>query len=744
MDNSIISKLAALVLVLMIVAAMPAAASDMVRQSLSDVRVLYVFSDPSEIDWPTIYYLNDNFGCRVDLVTMYQQRSYQSISNEIVGQHIYLHECYLDSDDSSAMTTVTEDIFAERRPDIVLFAPDAHEGLYERLGDCLLALPADSTKLFDLVKIYFAADGGATRIDSLGGVILNPYELSSRYKKRMKQEIPELFPWYRHDAIQYAHQSRYHAILNRHQAPTADVDFLSGLETLRLASFVDQLFDEGPMRRTFQQQARRFVSGFRASQTTIGQRRTDHILSGYRELRLLREAVDRAGLGTRLEAFREYLARLAVRAEEASLEAAGIAWNGRISLRDSPHGPRLKFSLTVSVNGPREVELSQINFHPHWDTATVTLDSNLYTVTPHQSFVREVLVDVDRARLEAQQPESLSFSAVLSYGSIPLVLEKSMTLRSQPDLALRFDPASCLVAPVAGLDIDRLVSSTSLHVIIDKPREFAGTVRLELETPRGVFAGAYRQDIELKADETRESVRIPFTVSNLMEMGRQEAVVSLINDGLTVARDTAYLRIARCHISDTLSIGFLPDSSGLLEDVLRMTDANFLPLTDRALETADLSAYDVIVVGSGAYRNHPSFRIIHDQLHDYLRWGGSLVVFGQDLNWPDGSLPFSMAPAVEHLDRSDIEAVLPDARIFSKPYRVSTKILLDSFGKRQIMAPAIVSPAERVLQTSDGASLLSVSRLGTGQMIYCGIPLLEMVSRLDLEAIHLFANILNY
>ena len=39
-----------------------------------------------------------------------------------------------------------------------------------------------------------------------------------------------------------------------------------------------------------------------------------------------------------------------------------INWDGKIFLRDSPHGPRLKFALTISVNGPREVELSQINF----------------------------------------------------------------------------------------------------------------------------------------------------------------------------------------------------------------------------------------------------------------------------------------------------------------------------------------------------------------------------------------------
>ncbi|MHC4501282.1 MAG: hypothetical protein ACYS21_19480, partial [Planctomycetota bacterium] len=57
---------------------------------------------------------------------------------------------------------------------------------------------------------------------------------------------------------------------------------------------------------------------------------------------------------------------------------------------------------------------------------------------------------------------------------------------------------------------------------------------------------------------------------------------------------------------------------------------------------------------------------------------------------------------------------------------------------------AVLAPAEKVFVTPTGAVLLSVSRLGEGQVIFCGLPLIEMISRLELEAIHLFANILNY
>ncbi|MEA3296723.1 MAG: hypothetical protein U9R56_02530, partial [candidate division Zixibacteria bacterium] len=37
--------------------------ADLVTYSLCDVRVLYLFDDPRTIDWPVLYYLNDNYGC---------------------------------------------------------------------------------------------------------------------------------------------------------------------------------------------------------------------------------------------------------------------------------------------------------------------------------------------------------------------------------------------------------------------------------------------------------------------------------------------------------------------------------------------------------------------------------------------------------------------------------------------------------------------------------------------------------
>jgi len=259
-----------------------------------------------------------------------------------------------------------------------------------------------------------------------------------------------------------------------------------------------------------------------------------------------------------------------------------------------------------------------------------------------------------------------------------------------------------------------------------------------------MFAGAYNQDILLEKGSARQTIRIPFTVSQLFELGIQRATASLSIDDHVIAADTGRVRIAECHVADEIRIGFLSDSSGLLEDVLEMTDAVVSPITDRGLLTGDLNAYDVIVIGSGSFRTYPSFVKIKDRFEDYVRQGGSITILGQPDDWPIGAMAASVTPATELVSHETLKNLIPEARILAQPYKITEKGLLSDFFRQTETTPAIVAPAEKVYVTPSGATLLSVTRLGDGQIIYCGFPVLEMASKLNIEAIHLFANILNY
>ncbi|KAA3636465.1 MAG: hypothetical protein DWP97_02685, partial [Calditrichaeota bacterium] len=208
--------------------------------------------------------------------------------------------------------------------------------------------------------------------------------------------------------------------------------------------------------------------------------------------------------------------------------------------------------------------------------------------------------------------------------------------------------------------------------------------------------------------------------------------------------DTSKVRIASCNISDTRKIGFLPDEDGKLEDILPMTDAAYRPLTDRTLVKGDLEAYDVIVIGTNSFRKYDSFSKLKDRFETYLKQGGSIVIFPQSSDWPNDALPVSFAPTEEYVDFESMTNRIQGANILSRPYKISEKNLLSSYFKKREVYPALVAPSEKVYITKSGATLLSVSRIGDGQIIFCGFPLLDMVADLNIEAIHLFANLMNY
>jgi len=127
-----------------------------------------------------------------------------------------------------------------------------------------------------------------------------------------------------------------------------------------------------------------------------------------------------------------------------------------------------------------------------------------------------------------------------------------------------------------------------------------------------------------------------------------------------------------------------------------------------------------------------------------MRAGGSIVVLGQPDVWPLDAVPASIVPTFELASNTEITNRIPGARVLSRPYKITEKNLLSSFYKPVELASAIVTPAEGVYVTPSGSTVLSVTRLGSGQMIYCGLPLLELISKLNIDTIHLFANILNY
>lgn len=730
-------------LALMVLAA-SALAADPVAYVLSDVRVLYLADEADAIDWPTLYYLNDEHGCRVDVVLAHERSSFRATAAAVPDRDVYLHHFYLPPGDDNAVDSAMALLFAERRPDIVLFEAARGEGGYNVLRERILASEPSVDRRFNMLKIYEQVADPAVTSDTAETVSVNARELAVRHADRIESEVPRLLDRMRVSAATEPHLVRYQLLRSRVGGRLPEIVFLSGVPQNRLSAIIEESVGEGPKKTTLLRHSRQFLSALNSALALEGRERVAAIIEGYRALNDLMTASAGNPVFDAQVDLRAYISDLLAQTEELALQAAGVHWDGAITLRDSPDGPRLKFRATLAADGPREVRFGDVQFHPYWDTATVSLDTATRVIAPHQAFVREYLVEVGTQYLEASREDSLIFTAEIEFGAIPLTVRSAIPVGEKVELDVQFEPDFAFVPPVADLDVDRVVTPMNLRVVIEKPRDFAGMVNLHLETPRGLFAGAYQQEISLDKGSLRETVRIPFSISKLFELGLQHQVITLAYRGNTVATDTALVRIASCHVNDKIQVAFLPDTTGRLEDVLNMTDAAFRPLTDRGLVTAPLEAYDVIMVGSGAFRNYPSFPTMKDRFEDFIRNGGSLVIMGQPLDWPQDVLPVRFVPDIELVDKNQISNRIPDANILSRPYPIVETTLFSSFYKKRDVAAAVVAPAERVYVTPSGATLLSVSRLGEGQIIYCGLPLLDMIGRLDIDAIHLLANILNY
>ncbi len=723
-----------------LIAGKSAYSADLIKYAVSDIEVLYVYEDETEIDWPTIYYLNENFGCRVDLLKLIERTQFEITTTTIEKKQIYHHVASMPGSDQTTIKKLIHKLFQNRRPDVVIFDEQSKNSLYSAFKNKIRTTEPTANNLFNILKIYSRLYT-VSSIDSKNLVILNSNELYNRYKDRIEYEVPFLFPNYSNYDKKYSHLTKFKLEKNYLSQKKSSDNFISGISSFRLVSIIDSILVDGPMKRTIAKQAKKFNSYLNAAKISSGKRKVDFVVDGYRELVYLRQHKKAM---SQYQEYNKYINSLFLRAENAALNLVGINWEGKIILRDSPHGPRLKFQAAVSVDGPREVTINSFKFHPYYDSSVVVLSDEPQKILPHQSYMKEFFIDIDRSYLEGKISDSLQFSVEIEYGQIPLMFTSSLPIWEAPDLQIKLVPDFYFVKPFPKVDVDKIVSNLNLKVIITKPYNYAGIAEIRFKTPDGMFAGAYHKKIQLDKSTISETIRIPFTISNLFELGTQFETVELLVDNKVVASDTGKIRIASCKIPDTRKIGFLPDESGLLEDILSMTDAAYRPLTDRTLVKGDLYAYDVIIIGSNSFKSYRSFTQLKDRFEVYLRQGGSLVILPQPEDWPSSAIPVSFVPTVEVVDKTDLTNRIKEARVLSKPYAISDKNLLSSFYKKKVVRPAIISPAERVFVTKSGATLLSISRLGEGQIIYCGFPLLEMVSNLDIEAIHLFANILNY
>jgi len=645
--------------------------ADPVGQALCDLEVLYLYDGNDQIDWPILYYLNEESSCTIELLNVKYGDFFRQQSRSIPEKGIYLNSYTVDSSIAQQLDSVLTLQFSDRRPDVVIIGGSSQSGPTEELVAEILNLSPATETLFNIRKVYRCEEMGTEGGVARRSVTINRKEMYDRYRDRMEIELPNLDPWVSLESLGETGLVHYKLLRPEIEGEAPDPDFLYGLEQLRLVPVLEDALEEGALKTALLNRANKAVSALSIARRSKGAERVTQLSAAHREFTALKEQIQAEGRLVAGDELQSYLDRLVSKVQNATLMEIGIDWDGQIILRDSPHGPKLKFRASLSVFGSIPVELSYVRFEPYWDSNEIILDADSRLISPHQTFVKEYSIEIESEYLETEMPDSPSFAAEIVYDQNSMTVRSAVPVHEFTNLAITFEPDFFFIKPSARVDVDRVVSSLNCKAVISKPLYYYGTVTLDLQTPRGMFAGAYRQTWQLEKGRATETVRIPFSVSNLLEMGIHHQTITLSLDNRIVASDTARIRIASCEVGDTITVGLMPDSTGVLEDVLRMAQVRYWPLTDRILQTGDLDAYDVILIGSGALETFPSFSKIKGRLEEYLRFGGSLVLLGQPTDWPAGVLPVNFSHTSRSLETSEIINRLPEARILSKPYRIS-------------------------------------------------------------------------
>jgi hypothetical protein len=257
-------------------------ASNPVKYSLCDVRVLYVYDDARFIEWPVIYYLNDEFGCRVDLVTARERARPNKTTLELDHKQLNSHHLFLPKGDSAAAALLVGELFRDRLPDLVIFGDGGNDPVLNTIKDGIVGHAETEPRLFNISKIYRRYDDNRDRSSSKGFVVLNGRELFKRYRDRMALEIPEMFPGFEIDNYRSRRIIRFRIIKDNIGTGQTEDNFLTGINSLRLTTLIDSLIPGGPMKITLRRQAKKFVSYFNASHISVGQRKVGSPRAGDR------------------------------------------------------------------------------------------------------------------------------------------------------------------------------------------------------------------------------------------------------------------------------------------------------------------------------------------------------------------------------------------------------------------------------------------------------------------------------
>lgn len=382
----------------------------------------------------------------------------------------------------------------------------------------------------------------------------------------------------------------------------------------------------------------------------------------------------------------------------------------------------------------------------------------------------------DSLRGEALDPPLLMARVTLDIGGTRVTLRREVSWR-YADQARGEVRRPVFVVPAIGVSVSPDVvvwpvpSSTARTVTVELVHNERGTTsgELRLELP-GDWPEVAPQRFTLQGEGTRRSYAFAVRAPASLAPGSYDIhVVATANgarfDRGTVLVDYPHIRPVQYATSATVRVsaaalalpalqhvGYVRGASDLVPEALTTIGVPVTVLTPLDLERADLSRYDVIVVGSRAYETEPALVANNGRLLDYARAGGRLIVQYQQYQFVRGNFaPFPLTIAQPHDRVTDetapVRLLEPGHPMFTTPNAIGPGDWNGWVQERGLYFAHSWDPAYRpLLELGDGEDRLQggmlAAHLGRGLYVYTGLAFFRELPAGVPGAYRLFVNLL--
>jgi LmbE family N-acetylglucosaminyl deacetylase len=369
-------------------------------------------------------------------------------------------------------------------------------------------------------------------------------------------------------------------------------------------------------------------------------------------------------------------------------------------------------------------------------------------------------------------PYPLSAWAEFTFDSVPIRLGMVVqTLARVTGVGGVYQPL--VVTPVVGVRVEpeaRLLpldgSPLPVSVTIHAERATDGMVNLKL--PQGWHCDPAQQSFHLKtAGDTEPLV---FSVSPSGDVAARAYTIQAVahadgKDYTTGWQSIGYtgllpynqykpaeLRTRKVDVklAPGLRVGYVMGTGDTVPEAIEALGVTPHLLTNSELATADLSQWNVIVIGDRAYSVRPQLAAAESRLEAFVDRGGTLLVLYQTGNFP-APLPLAMNGIGERVvdEQASVKLLDPANPILTSPNRITAADFDGWFEERghgflDHWDPGYTAPTETADPGQDPQrGGLLVTHRGKGTYIYIAFALHRQFPELVPGAYRLFANLLS-